>query len=78
MSEESIENPHTSDISFTSELIGDYQFNKVEFKGIKKNVVDLSISYQLDTWSRDLNTDFTLRNCLFGVVKLTKNADSCK
>ena len=36
MSEESIENPHTSDISFTSELIGDYQFNKVEFKGIKK------------------------------------------
>ena len=24
---------------------------------------------------RDLNTDFTLNNCLFGSVKLTKNAD---
>ena len=36
------------------------------------------ISYKLDTWSKDLNTDFTLDDCLFGVVKLTKNADPDK
>ena len=32
------------------------------------------IVYKLDTWSRDLNTDFTLGDCLFGAVELTKNA----
>ena len=73
------------DISVTPKLIGDYQFKKVEFKGIcskqnsmyflHKNVVNLYISYELDTWSRDLKTDFTLANWLFGVVKLSKNAD---
>ena len=40
--------------------------------------MDLYISYELDTWSKDLNTDFTLGNCLFGAVKLTKNADPDK
>ena len=43
-----------------------------------KNLVNLFIAYELDTWSRDLNTDFTLKDCLFGVVKLTKNADRDK
>ena len=33
------------------------------------------ISYTLDKWSNDLDTDFTLGNCLFRAVKLTKNAD---
>ena len=42
---------------------------------LHKNVVNSYVSYELDTWSRDLNTDFTLGNCLFGAVKLTKNAD---
>ena len=28
------------------------------------------MSYELDAWSRDLNTDFTLKDCLFGIVKL--------
>ena len=47
------------DISFTPKLIGDYQFKKVEFKGIcskqnsmyflHKNVVNLYISDELDT-----------------------------
>ena len=45
---------------------------------IHGNVVNLYISYELDTWSRDLNTDFTLGNCLFGAVKLTKNDDPDK
>lgn len=46
--------------------------NKVTFT--PRNLVTLSIVYELDTWSRDLNTDFTLTDCLFGTVKLTKNA----
>ena len=34
------------------------------------------IWYKLDTLEKDLNTDFTLDNCLFGEVKLTENVDS--
>ena len=29
-------------------------------------------------WSRHVNTDFTLKDCLFGSVKLIKNADPDK
>ena len=36
------------------------------------------IVYELDTRSRDLNSDFTLKDCLFGGVKLAKHADSDK
>ena len=36
------------------------------------------ISYKLDTWLKDLNTDFTLGNCLFGAIKLMKNEDKYK
>ena len=36
-------------------------------------VVNLFIAYELDTWSRDLNAGFTLQDCLFGSVKITKN-----
>ena len=45
---------------------------------LHKNVVNLCISYKLGTWSKDTNTDFMLGNCLFGAVKLTKNADPDK
>ena len=43
-------------------------------------MVNLFIVYELDTWSRDLNTESTLKDCLFRAVKLTKNADTdrCK
>ena len=40
---------------------------------IHRHVVNLLIVYQLDTFSRDVNTKFVPRNCLFGVIKLTKN-----
>ena len=33
------------------------------------------ISYTLGPQIKNLNTDFTLCNCLYGSVKLTKNAD---
>ena len=61
---------------------------RLEFKGsclkqdrttfIPNNVVNLFIVYELDTWSRDLNTDFSLKDCLFGSVKVTKNDDPDK
>ena len=42
------------------------------------NVLNLFIVYELDTWSQDLNADFALKDCLFGSVKITKNADTDK
>ena len=43
-----------------------------------RNVVNLVFVPELDTLSRDLNTKFSLGNCLFGAVNLTKNADPNK
>ena len=40
-----------------------------------RNIVNLFIVYELDTWSQDLNANFTLKDCLFGAVKLTNSAD---
>ena len=60
----------------------------LEFKGSclkQKNATDTPpnrisffIVYELDTWSQDLNSDFTLKYCLFGGVKLAKNTDPDK
>ena len=33
-----------------------------------RNRIFFQISYELDTWSRDVNSDFTLEDCLFGGV----------
>ena len=43
-----------------------------------KNVVNYFIVYELDTWPWGINTYFTLKNCLFGSVKITKNVDPDK
>ena len=61
---------------------------RTEFKGsclkqnrgtfTPRNVVILFIVYELNTWSRDLNAGFTLKDCLFVAVKSTKNADPYK
>ena len=40
--------------------------------------VSLYIAYKLDAWSRGLNTEFILKNCLLGDVELTKNTDPDK
>ena len=68
MSQESIKNPHTSNITFAPELIYDFQLSLVKLKGIylkqdsvsflHKKVVNFYISYIVYTWSKDLNTDF--------------------
>ena len=34
-----------------------------------------SIVYEMNTWSRDLNTDFKLDEYLFGAIELTKATD---
>ena len=41
------------------------------------NAVNIFV-YELDIWSRELRTDFTLKDCLFWGVKLTKNDDPYK
>ena len=33
------------------------------------------IIYELDTWSRELNSDFNLKDCLFGGLKIAENAE---
>ena len=42
------------------------------------NVVNSFIIYELGRWSQDLNSEFILRDCLFGAAKLTKIADPDK
>ena len=42
-----------------------------------RNVVHY-IVYELDKWSQNLIADFTLKDCLFGAVELTKNSDPDK
>ena len=46
--------------------------------GPSLDAVNLFICYKLDRCSRDLDTYFTLGNCLFRSVELTKNADPDK
>ena len=38
----------------------------------------LVVVYKLETWSQDLNAEFTLKDCLFRNVQITKNADPDK
>ena len=40
--------------------------------------MNLYFSYMLNPWVRNLNTDFTLKNCLFEFVKLSKSANPDK
>ena len=48
-----------------------FRQDKVTFT--PRNAVNLFIAYVLDACSRDLNTDFTLKDCYFGTVKLSKH-----
>ena len=84
-----LKNPHISDTAFVPKLIGDYLFNNiVTFKGfclkedsvsfLHKNIVNLYISYELDTWWKVLNTAFTLGNNFFGAIKQTNSVDPDK
>ena len=45
---------------------------------LHKNIANLYIASELDTWSKNLNTDFALGSCLFWAFNLTKTADPDK
>ena len=82
MSEESIQyrNKSNSNSALTfadHNLFPDMNFNGhclIKTISIPKKVINLYISNTLGLQLKNLNTDFTLGNCLFGTVKLTKNA----
>ena len=88
LSEENITTPATSDNSFASNLLIHHSKIALNFEEncLKqdtvtfnhRNVVNLFFVYKLDIWLSDLCTDFTLKGCLFGAVKLTKKADPDK
>ena len=84
MSKESIENITKSDRNVAPTFIDHHLLPALNFNGhclirnnisIPKKVINLYISYTLGSQLKNLNTNFTLGNCLFGSVKLTKNAD---
>ena len=84
MSEENTENITKSNSNFAPSFVDHYVLPDIDFNGhclIKNNisipekVINLYISYTLNTQLRNSNTDLTLINCLFGSVKITKNAD---
>ena len=84
MSDENIETITKSDSNLAPTFVNHHVLSGIYFNGhyliknnasIPKKVTNLYISYTLGSQLRNLNTDFTLGNCFFGSVKLTKNAD---
>ena len=84
MSEKSIEIITKSDSNFSPTIVDHYSFPDINFNehcliknniSISKKETNLYISHTLGPQLRNSNTDFTLNNCLFGSVKLNKNAD---
>ena len=83
ISEENIKNITKSDSNFAPTFVDHHVLLGINFNGhclinniyVPKKVINIYISYALNPWLRNLNTDVTLRNCLLGFVKLTKNAD---
>ena len=84
MSEENIESVTKSESNFAPTFVDHHVLPDIKFNGyclinnnisIPKIVVNLSISYILNLWLRNLNTDFTLNNCLFESAELTNNAN---
>ena len=84
MSEEGIENITKSNSNFASTFVDHRVLPEMNFNAdcliknnisIPKKVINLYISYALGPQLRNLNTNFTLGNCLFRSAKLTKNAN---
>ena len=65
--------------NYTKYFSGTTKIDSSKSNGMsEENIRNRTKSHTLSPWLRNLNTDFTLTNCLFGSVKLTKNADSDK
>ena len=74
MSEENIDNITKSNSNFAPTFVDHHVLPDINFNGhcltknnisIPKKVINLYISYTLGPQLRNLNTDFTLGNCLF-------------
>ena len=88
MPEECIENITKSNSNFVPTFVDHYSLPNIIFNEhylIKSNISipkksnkSIYICYISGTQLRNTSTDFTLSNCLFGSVKLTKNADPNK
>ena len=90
MSEKNIENITKSERNFVPTFVDHHVLSDINFNGncltnnnipnnsISEKVIYLYISYIINPWLRNLTTDFTLKNCLLGFVKLTKDADPDK
>ena len=71
-----------SDSNLAPTFVDDHLLPAINFNGhclindisIPKRVINLYISYILRPCLRNLNSNFTLNNCLSGPAKLTKNA----
>ena len=82
ISEENIENVTKSDGSFAQTFVDHLVLTDISFNEnclinniyIPKKVINIYTSYTVTPWLRNLNTDFTLKNLLFG----TKNTDPVK
>ena len=82
--------PYTAKKSLSSKLAWmNNSRTRLEFKGCclkqddkttftPNNIVNLFIVYELNRWSKDSNAEFTLKDCLFGNVKITKNVNPDK
>ena len=79
-----IKNITKSESNFVLTIVNHHVLPDIDFNGnclinnnisIHKKIINLYISYILNPQIKNLNRDFTLNNCLFGSVKLTKNSD---
>ena len=78
------ENITKSGSNFAPTFVDHHILPEINFNGhsliknnisVPKKVTNIYTSYTLTPCLRNLNPDFTLNNCLFGSVKLTKNVD---
>ena len=85
LSNEELKPPYTANKSLSPKLVWNKLRVKLRFtvSCLKQdkvaftpsNLVNLFIVYELYRWSQDLNAKFTHKDCLFGNVKITKNAN---
>ena len=60
-----------------SSLILDSNRN-INFKTFHACILTLHIVYELNNWPRNPANNFTLKNCSFGTLKLSRNGDKSK
>ena len=87
MSEENIENITKSNSNFAPNFVYHHVLPDININehclinidiSVLKKAINLYVSYILNPRLRNLNTNFTLKNCLFRSAKLTKNVDPDK